>query len=89
MGKVKFTAAQGLLKDVITRQAGDRLKGITELMQNSLDAIAVVRRKKPRFKGKIDITISATGHEIIWEDNGIGLGKTKAEIARNFSVFGQ
>ena len=86
--KVNFKASDNLLKDVITRQAGSPLKGITELMQNSLDGIAVLKRTKPRHNGKIKITISSTGHQLIWEDNGIGLGRTKEEITNNFSVFG-
>lgn len=90
MKTVNFTASENLLKDVITRQAGSPLKGIIELIQNSIDAITVQRRSKPRFKGKIEIEVNESGNQSIltFSDNGVGLGKTQKEVERNFSVFG-
>jgi len=93
-------AHENLLKDIITRQAGDWKKGLLEMTQNAVDS------HRWRIKGvgnnKPYIFIKATPNKLVFMDQGAGLGpkpvkqdgrwilpKTDIDfISRIFGVFG-
>lgn len=92
---LKMRTTESLLRDVITRQAGDPMKGILEMIQNAIDAIRARRREKSKFKAVIEVSVQdASGEHVqsgpILEvsDNGIGIGATLADIQSNFGDFG-
>jgi len=62
------------------------LKGLTELIQNAVDGIR--SRKDDTTRGSVEIVVSDDGKQLVFRDNGIGLGSSKEEIAQKFGVFG-
>lgn len=84
--RVKMESSENLLRDVITRQAGDKMKGITELFQNAVDATREV--KKPEIKVSLVIDNTNDSAEFVFIDNGIGIGKTAEDIVQKFAIFG-
>ena len=80
--RIKFTADDNLLRQVITDQAGDWKKGILELLQNAYDSLVM--------KGDGDVSDYTsikieTGEEngvyfLTVEDSGCGWGKKEKEV---------
>lgn len=70
----EFEATQGLLEDVMTKQAGSVEKAILEAVMNSVDAGASI------------INIEVTSDQIVIEDDGEGL--TESDVDEYFSQFG-
>ncbi len=83
--RVKMESSENLLRDVITRQAGDKMKGIMELFQNAVDATRDL--KKPEIRASLVLDDDGSA-EFVFKDNGVGIGKTAEEIISRFAIFG-
>jgi molecular chaperone HtpG len=60
---------------------------VRELLQNGIDAITVRRSIDEAFSGEINVYVSKTQPEIVFEDNGIGLSED--EVHKFLAVIGQ